>query len=74
MGYAEFWWGVTPSALKAMIEIAGFEVEEMIHSAGFNTQVIARKIDRPSVIPLPGFGRERGVRLGHNLAGWADAD
>jgi hypothetical protein len=71
MGYAQFWWGVTRSALCAMVSVAGFEITQVISNSAFMTHLVARRIDRPSVIPAPEFPRERGEQLGHNLPGRA---
>ena len=39
--YANWWWGITPSALRGMLRAAGFEAQEIAHDA-FNMTVIAR--------------------------------
>jgi hypothetical protein len=42
LGYANWWWGITPSALRAMIEVSGFNVvEEIAVSEKFETIVVA---------------------------------
>jgi SAM-dependent methyltransferase len=60
MGYVNFWWGITRSALHAMLDVARFEIVREHDPSPFFTDVLARPIDRPSVIPEPGFARERG--------------
>jgi hypothetical protein len=39
--YANWWWGITPSALAGMLAAAGFDAEELAHDP-FNMTVIAR--------------------------------
>jgi hypothetical protein len=43
MSYANYWWGISPSALRGMLDVSGFEVEELIRRTPFNTDVIARR-------------------------------
>jgi hypothetical protein len=61
MGQGNFWWGITPSALRAMLRTARFEVVEEVPltEAPFLTDVIARPIDRPPLMPPPSYYRER---------------
>jgi SAM-dependent methyltransferase len=40
-GYANWWWGLTPSALAGMLAATGFAVEETATN-GFDTRVVAR--------------------------------
>ena len=40
-GYGNWWWGITPSALGAMVEAAGFEVRER-HERPFHVTLVAR--------------------------------
>jgi 2-polyprenyl-3-methyl-5-hydroxy-6-metoxy-1,4-benzoquinol methylase len=40
-GYANWWWGLAPSAVEAMIKIAGFEIVES-GTNGFHTRVVGR--------------------------------
>jgi SAM-dependent methyltransferase len=62
LGYANFWWGITPSALRGMLDVANFEVLEERLPDPFIADVLARPVDRPSVIPGPEFARERGKK------------
>jgi len=41
--YGNWWWGLTPSAISAMLEHAGFEVTRTVGD-GFHTRFIARAI------------------------------
>lgn len=67
-GHANFWWGITPSALLAMLRSARFEVLEVRkpHAHPWWTDVIARPEDRQPPLPpvdyyrLRGEARERG--------------
>lgn len=42
MSYANYWWGITPSALRAMVEVQPFRVVEEL-SEPFATYVVARR-------------------------------
>ena len=61
-GHGNFWWGITPSALEAMLRAARFEVVDMprTHSSPWYTDVIARPVDRDPVLPPVSYYRERG--------------
>lgn len=50
-GYANFWWGISHSALLAMIRTAGFEIVEAYTPQPFYADVVARKIDGPVSAP-----------------------
>jgi hypothetical protein len=39
--YANWWWGITPSALRGMLTATGFDAKELAHDP-FNMTVIAR--------------------------------
>ena len=41
--YSNYWWGITPSALRAMTEAAGFSVVEEHAPSGFETHLVARR-------------------------------
>ena len=43
MTWANYWWGISPSALRGMLSVTGLEVVEMIRRTPFNTDVIARR-------------------------------
>lgn len=61
-GYANNWWGIPPSTLRSMLEVARFEVlEEHGHDA-FSVDVLARPVDREPVLPALEFARERGLQ------------
>lgn len=40
--YDNWWWGLTPSAIGAMLQVGGFRVTEM-QTNGFSTRIIAEK-------------------------------
>jgi hypothetical protein len=40
-GYAPWYWGITPSALRAMLPLAGFEIVEE-HQLPFHATIVAR--------------------------------
>ena len=41
--YGNWWWGLTPSSLRGMLEVAGFSVVQT-KSNGFHTRVVARAV------------------------------
>jgi hypothetical protein len=63
-GYGNFWWGITPSALRAMLATARFEVIEEIRPRDhpWLIDVIARPIDKDPVLPPRSYFRERAER------------
>lgn len=65
LGHANFWWGLTPSALCAMLRAARFEIVELRrnHSYPWYTDVVARPADRDPVLPPLDYYRRRGEHL-----------
>ena len=61
LGYANYWWGITPSALRAMMRTARFDIVEELTPDPFTMSVLARPVRRESVIPPPELARERGT-------------
>ena len=61
LGYANYWWGITPSALRAMLRTARFEILEELTPDPFTMSVLARPLPGESVIPPPELARERGT-------------
>jgi SAM-dependent methyltransferase len=59
-GLAAWWWGITPSAMAAMLRVAGFEVVETIRSSPFTTDFVARPVPGDPVVPDPAEARRRG--------------
>lgn len=75
MGYANFWWGITPSALRAMLATARFEVVEQprIHPYPWYVDVVARPVDvAPMLPPVDYFRRRREARERGAELPWAD--
>ncbi len=64
-GYGNFWWGITRSALVAMLRASNFEPVEWpaVREGPFLTDVIARPIDRAPLLPPRSHYRERGEAL-----------
>jgi hypothetical protein len=60
MGYANTWWGISLSALRSMLELAGFELVEQRAWSPFHADVIARPVGPDNLIPPPDFARKRG--------------
>lgn len=61
-GHGNFWWGITPSALRAMLTSARFEVleERHPHDYPWAVDVVARPIDKDPLLPPRAYYRERG--------------
>lgn len=59
LGYANYWWGITPSALRAMMRTARFEITEELSPDPFSMSVLARPLPGGSVLPPPELARER---------------
>ena len=53
LGHGNFWWGMTPSALRAMLRAARFEVVAVprTHASPWYTDIVARPVDRDPVLP-----------------------
>jgi len=62
MGYSNYWWGITPSALRGMVRTARFEIVGELHPDPFTMSVLARPLQGESVIPPLQLARERGGR------------
>lgn len=62
-GYGNFWWGMTRSALRAMLYTARFEVvEEFVDlKTPFFLDVVARPLDKDPVLPPVSYYSERGA-------------
>ena len=60
LGYANYWWGITPSALRGMLRTARFEIVEEMHPDPFTMSVLARPVPGESVIQPLSLARERG--------------
>jgi hypothetical protein len=64
-GHANFWWGITPSALRAMVRSARFEIVDELHGEGhpWGMQLIAKPLPLAPSLPPPEYYRIRGQRL-----------
>jgi hypothetical protein len=64
LGYGNFWWGITRSALRAMLRAARFEVVEEIttYETPFFCELVVRPIDADPVLPPVTYYREYGER------------
>ena len=60
-GHANFWWGITPSALEAMVRSAGFEVVEVWrnHAHPWWTDMVCRPSRAKPLLPPVSYYRER---------------
>jgi hypothetical protein len=60
-GYGNFWWGITPSALRAMLATARFEIIEEVHPHyPWIMDVVARPVDKDPLLPPRSYYRARG--------------
>ena len=60
-GYGNCWWGITPSALEAMLRTARFEVVERRELAvPFMTELVVRPIAADPMLPPVAYFREWG--------------
>ena len=62
LGYANYWWGITPSALRGMLATARLRIVEELHPDPFTMSVIAEPAPGESVIPPVELARERGAQ------------
>jgi hypothetical protein len=64
-GHGNFWFGMTPSAVSAMLHTARFEVVEEIHGENhpWGTQFIARPLPLHPSLPPVDYFRRRGELL-----------
>jgi hypothetical protein len=63
-GQGNFWWGMTPSAVRAMLATARFEVVEEIRPRDYPwlLDIVARPVDKAPSLPPRYYFRERGER------------
>ena len=78
LAYANFFWGITPSALRSMLDIARFQIVQEHPRHWWLLDIVADPIDRPSVIPEPSSARERDEQRHSSFRsnrhpGWARA-
>lgn len=61
LGHGNFWWGMSPSALRAMVRTACFEIvdEPRTHASPWFTDLVLRPVDRAPSLPPPEYYRER---------------
>jgi SAM-dependent methyltransferase len=67
-GHGNFWFGITPSALRAMLRTARFEVVEEFRPFRYpwGVQYVARPIDEAPLLPPVDYFRRRGEALAEN--------
>ncbi len=59
-GYANMWWGLSPSALGSMLRYSGFAVREQFRYQWSFHDYLAEAVSTPDFVPPLGFSRERG--------------
>ncbi len=71
-GYGNCWWGITRSALYAMLRTARFEVvEEVRLPSRWVTEVIVRPLPLDPMLPPVSYFRERGDALQRGEPRWS---
>jgi SAM-dependent methyltransferase len=73
MGYSNYWWGLTPSAIVGMLELAHFAVVERFQAEPLSPEIVARAVAGDSVLPALEFARQRGERRNQDPAVHPDA-
>jgi SAM-dependent methyltransferase len=64
MGYVNYWWGLTPSAILGMLDLARFEVVERFQPEPTGLEIVARAVPGDPVVPELDFARKRGELRG----------
>jgi hypothetical protein len=61
-GYGNCWWGITRSALRAMLATARFEVieEHRVMPTPYITEYVCRPVEGDPLMPPQSYFRERG--------------
>ena len=67
LGYANMWWGLSPSAVRSMLRYTGFEVREELRYTWCFHDYLAEAVRSPDFIPPLGASRARGEK---RLAGF----
>jgi hypothetical protein len=60
LGYANMWWGLSPSAVRSMLRYTGFEVREEFPDSWSFSDFLAAPVSTPDFIPPLGASRARG--------------
>ncbi len=62
LGHGNFWWGLSPSALRNMVRTARFEIveERRPHDHPWLTEIVARPIGKPPLLPPVDYFRRAG--------------
>lgn len=69
-GYGNWFWGLTPSCLRAMLQVAGFRVDEQ-HEEAFAQTIVATAVSTPFAHRLPGESEARELAAAISAAGVA---
>jgi Methyltransferase domain len=76
LGYANMWWGLSPSAVRSMLRYSGFDVREEFRYTWCFHDYLAEATRTPDFIPPLGASRARGEERLADVApderpGWA---
>jgi hypothetical protein len=70
-GHGNCWWGITPSALRAMVQSARFEIVDEFHVSDYpwGIAILAEPLPQHSSLPPTDYYRIRGEQLaaGHTV-------
>lgn len=59
--YANFWWGMTPSAVRAMLDLARFRIVEECQPHPLTFELVAEAVRGDEILPQLDFSRQRGL-------------
>lgn len=59
--YSNWWWGITPSALRAMLKLAGFEIVEEHRPEPLFIEILAKAVEGDFKAPPLDYARLRGL-------------
>jgi hypothetical protein len=75
LAYSNWYWAMTPSLLRALVRLAGFEILEECRPEPLFMEIVARPTEREGITPLIDFARRRGLdrieAFGSDRPGWA---
>jgi SAM-dependent methyltransferase len=69
-GYGNWFWGLTPSCLRSMLQVSGFRVDEQ-HEEAFAQTIVAAPVAVPFAHRLPGASEARELAAAISSAGIA---
>jgi SAM-dependent methyltransferase len=58
---ANYWWGMTPSAVRAMLDLARFRIVEECQPHPLTFELVAEAVSGDEILPQLDFSRQRGL-------------